>query len=82
MIERDRPDILLELYKILGIRRRRPLSYGQDYLSLVNAKDGGIPTGIPEPTLFTPPLAESTTITEGLAAAETEEDIAAFSEGA
>jgi hypothetical protein len=74
MIERDRPDILLELYKILGIRRRRPLSYGQDFLSLVNSKDGGIPTGPPEPTLYMPPRVEAAEVGADLTPSVTPEE--------
>ena len=50
IIEYDRPDILLELYKILGIRQRRAFKFGQDYVNMVD--NPGPAGGPPDPTMY------------------------------
>jgi hypothetical protein len=75
IIERDRPDILLELYKILGIRQRRQLSYGQDYLSLVNSKDASPMGGLPAPTLYLPPRVDSGAVAADLTDVASPDDL-------
>jgi hypothetical protein len=53
ILESEHPELLPELYGLLGIRRRRPFVYGQDYLTMTSAEDAIVPTGPPEPTLYT-----------------------------
>ena len=50
VIEYERPDILVELYKILGIRQRRAFEFGQDYVKMVESE--GPMGGIPAPTMY------------------------------
>lgn len=50
VIEYERPDILVELYKVLGIRQRRAFEFGQDYVKMVESE--GPMGGIPAPTMY------------------------------
>lgn len=66
VIEEERPDILLELYKVLGIRQRRSFQKGVDYLAMANTQADTKAPKTPVRTLFSPPKVEAGSVVQEL----------------